>query len=78
MSASQKKVIDNHCTGEWAAKVAGPWADFEHNGIDKIKAMPGHEVYEPPRRSSPNGRRPPLRSRPSGPRASRRPVSIPI
>ena len=46
MSATQKKVIDNHCTSEWAAKVAGPWADFEHNGIDKIKALSGHEVYE--------------------------------
>jgi TRAP-type C4-dicarboxylate transport system substrate-binding protein len=46
MSASQKKVIDNHCTSEWAAKVAGPWADFEHNGIDKIKATAGHEVYD--------------------------------
>ena len=46
MSASQKKVIDNHCTGEWAAKVAGPWADFEHNGIDKLKAAAGHEVYD--------------------------------
>jgi TRAP-type C4-dicarboxylate transport system substrate-binding protein len=46
MSASQKKVIDNHCTGEWAAKVAGPWADFEHNGIAKLKAAAGHEVYD--------------------------------
>ena len=45
MSASQKKVIDNHCTGEWAAKVAGPWAEFEHNGIAKLKAEAGHEVY---------------------------------
>ena len=33
MSASQKKVIDNHCTPEWALKVAAPWADFEHAGI---------------------------------------------
>ena len=24
MSAAQKKVIDDHCTGEWAEKVAGP------------------------------------------------------
>ncbi len=46
MSAKQKKVIDNHCTGEWAAKVAGPWADFEHNGIAKIKAEAGQEVYD--------------------------------
>jgi TRAP-type C4-dicarboxylate transport system substrate-binding protein len=46
MSAAQKKVIDNHCTPEWALKVASPWADFEHNGIAKLKAEAGHEVYE--------------------------------
>jgi TRAP-type C4-dicarboxylate transport system substrate-binding protein len=46
MSAAQKKVIDNHCTNEWALKVASPWADFEHNGIAKLKAEAGHEVYE--------------------------------
>jgi TRAP-type C4-dicarboxylate transport system substrate-binding protein len=46
MSAAQKKVIDNHCTNEWALKVAGPWADFEHNGIAKLKADSAHEVYQ--------------------------------
>jgi TRAP-type C4-dicarboxylate transport system substrate-binding protein len=46
MSAKQKKVIDDHCTTDWALKVAGPWADFEHGGIAKIKAEAGHEVYE--------------------------------
>ena len=46
MSAKQKKAIDDHCTNEWALKVAGPWADFEHGGIAKIKAEAGHEVYE--------------------------------
>src|ERR1051325_10197976 len=46
MDAKQKKVIDNHCNGEWAAQVAGPWADFEHNSITKIKAEGGHEVYD--------------------------------
>jgi TRAP-type C4-dicarboxylate transport system substrate-binding protein len=45
MSAAQKKVIDNHCTNEWALRVAAPWADFEHAGIAKIKAEAGHEVY---------------------------------
>jgi TRAP-type C4-dicarboxylate transport system substrate-binding protein len=45
MSAAQKKVIDDHCTNEWAVKVASPWADFEHGGIAKLKAEPGHEVY---------------------------------
>jgi TRAP-type C4-dicarboxylate transport system substrate-binding protein len=46
MSASQKKVIDDHCTTEWAAKFADPWADFERAGLEKIKAMPDHEVYK--------------------------------
>ncbi len=45
MSVSQKKVIDDHCTTEWAGKFADPWADFEHSGIEKIRAEPGHEVY---------------------------------
>ena len=45
MSAAQKKVIDDHCTSEWALRIAAPWADFEHGGIAKIKAEPGHEVY---------------------------------
>jgi len=45
MSAAQKKVIDNHCTTEWAGKIGGPWAEFEHAGIAKIKAMSDHEVY---------------------------------
>ena len=45
MSAAQKKVIDDHCTNDWAAKIAGPWADFEHGGIATIKAEAGHEVY---------------------------------
>ena len=47
MSASQKKMIDSHCTPEWALKVAAPWADFEHAGIAKIKAEAGQEIYEP-------------------------------
>jgi TRAP-type C4-dicarboxylate transport system substrate-binding protein len=44
MSAAQKKVIDDHCTNEWAGRVAGPWAEFEHSGIAKLKAA-GNEVY---------------------------------
>ena len=46
MSDAQKKVIDDHCTTEWAAKFADPWADFEHAGLEKIRALPGHEVYK--------------------------------
>jgi len=46
MSPAQKKVIDDHCTNEWAGKLAAPWADFEAAGRPKIKAEAGHEVYE--------------------------------
>ena len=45
MSAAQKKVIDDHCTNEWALKVAGPWSDFERAGVQKLKADTAHEVY---------------------------------
>jgi TRAP-type C4-dicarboxylate transport system substrate-binding protein len=45
MSAAQKKVIDDHCTTEWALRLASPWADFEYAGHAKLKAEPGHEVY---------------------------------
>ncbi len=45
MSAAQKKVIDEHCTTEWAGKFADPWADYERAGLEKVKALPGHEVY---------------------------------
>ena len=46
MSAAQKKVIDDHCTSEWAQKVAGPWADFEFGGRAKMTALSGHEIYK--------------------------------
>jgi TRAP-type transport system periplasmic protein len=44
LSTGQKKVIDDHCTPEWAEKIAAPWADFEAGGRDKIKAQAGHEL----------------------------------
>ena len=46
LSPAQKKVIDDHCTTDWAEKIAAPWADFEHAGIAKITAEPGHDVYK--------------------------------
>jgi TRAP-type C4-dicarboxylate transport system substrate-binding protein len=45
MSTAQKKVIDDHCTTEWAEKVASPWADFEYGGHAKMAAA-GHEIYK--------------------------------
>jgi TRAP-type C4-dicarboxylate transport system substrate-binding protein len=45
MSPAQQKVIDDHCTNDWAARFASPWADYERAGLEKVKAMSGHEVY---------------------------------
>jgi TRAP-type C4-dicarboxylate transport system substrate-binding protein len=46
MTAGQKKVIDNHCTSEWAVRFASPWADFENAGRAKVAAEPGHEIVD--------------------------------
>jgi TRAP-type C4-dicarboxylate transport system substrate-binding protein len=47
MSAAQRKVIDDHCTTEWAERMASPWADFEYAGRAKIAAEEGHEIVKP-------------------------------
>ena len=46
MSPAQKKVMDEHCTTEWAEKIGSAWADFEINGHTKIAAMAGHEMTQ--------------------------------
>jgi TRAP-type C4-dicarboxylate transport system substrate-binding protein len=45
LSPTQKKVIDDHCTPEWASKVSDPFSEFEAAGRVKMKALEGHEVY---------------------------------
>jgi TRAP-type C4-dicarboxylate transport system substrate-binding protein len=45
LSAAQKTVMDQHCSSEWALRIATPWAEFEAGGRDKVKALAGHEVY---------------------------------
>ena len=45
MSDAQKKVIDDHCTNEWAGRFANPWAEYERAGLPKLKADPNREVY---------------------------------
>ena len=45
MSTAQQKVIDDHCTNEWALRVAAPWADFERSGVAKLANDPAHDVY---------------------------------
>ena len=46
LSPAQKKVLDEHCTTEWAEKVASVWADFESAGRTKIAGMAGHDMVK--------------------------------
>lgn len=45
-SAAQKKVIDAHCTPEWARKVTEAFTEWEFLGRTKLQNMKGHEVYK--------------------------------
>ena len=44
MSPAQKKVIDEHCTTEWAERISTPWAEREDSGRNRLMKMPGHTV----------------------------------
>jgi TRAP-type C4-dicarboxylate transport system substrate-binding protein len=46
LSPGQKKVIDDHCTTAWAAKVSAPWTAFEFGGRAKLAAQAGHHVVK--------------------------------
>lgn len=46
LTKEQQKVIDNHCTPEWAEKVSAPWADFEAAGDEKLRNDPEHTMVE--------------------------------
>ena len=44
LSASQKKVMDDHCNNEWAAKIGADWGDYEDAGQKKFAAMSDHTI----------------------------------
>jgi TRAP-type C4-dicarboxylate transport system substrate-binding protein len=44
LSPAQRKVIDDHCTTDWAVRFASPWVDFEAAGRPKIRAEPGKTI----------------------------------
>jgi len=44
MSPAQKKVIDDHCNGDWAYRVGKEWGDFEAAGRERMKADKSHTV----------------------------------
>lgn len=47
LSSENRKVMDDHCTPEWAEKMASGWADAEAAGRQKIIDMDGHVLHEP-------------------------------
>ena len=44
LSPAQKKVIDDHCNNEWAARVGKDWGDAEDAGREKLAGMGGHTI----------------------------------
>lgn len=46
LSAEDRKVIDDHCTPEWAENMAAGWVGTEAAGRQKIVDA-GHTLYKP-------------------------------
>jgi TRAP-type C4-dicarboxylate transport system substrate-binding protein len=46
LGPAQKKVIDDHCSNEWAARVGAAWGDFEDSGQAKLEKSPGHTIVK--------------------------------
>lgn len=47
LSPAQRKVVDRHCTTDWAVKVATAWAEDEQRGHAAMLVAPGHTVHRP-------------------------------
>ena len=46
LSPENRKVIDDHCTPEWAERMATRWADSEASGRQRM-IDEGHTLYKP-------------------------------
>jgi TRAP-type C4-dicarboxylate transport system substrate-binding protein len=46
LGAAQKRIMDDHCSTDWAVKLAGPWGDFEAAGREKMRADSTHNLYK--------------------------------
>lgn len=44
LTPAQKRAVDDHCSPEWAERVATPWSEFENGGRARL-AQAGHEIY---------------------------------
>jgi len=47
MPEGDRKVVEDHCTPEWAEKMSSGWADVEAGGRDKLAADPKHVFHKP-------------------------------
>ncbi len=47
LSPEDRTVMDDHCTSEWAEKMASGWADAEAAGRQEIIDLGGHELHKP-------------------------------
>ncbi len=47
LEPQDRKVIDDHCTSDWAEKMASAWADAEAAGRQKMLDAGGHTFYKP-------------------------------
>lgn len=45
LGPTQKKVIDDHCNNDWAAKIGAAWGDDEDSGQQKLAAKDGHTIH---------------------------------
>ena len=45
LSAAQKKVMDDHCSNDWAGKVGAAWGDDEDSGQGKLEKA-GHNIVK--------------------------------
>lgn len=45
LSSNQKKVMDSHCTADWAEKLPPAWIKWEQEGRTALRSDPKHTVY---------------------------------
>ena len=46
LSPAQRAVLDDHCTTDWAVKLAGAWGDFEAAGRERARDDPSHHLIK--------------------------------
>lgn len=45
MTPDQQAVMDNHCTTEWASRIAATWSERDLHGREELRGKEGHVLY---------------------------------